>query len=879
MRDDLINQIAKLSNIDHVVVLSHNIDFVFLQTVFLSALKKCGHPSLTVFADAHCARESYQVQGSLVTGLGRRYRVVPVNMTHGYRFHPKAVFLVGEESAVLFVGSGNMTFGGMRENVEIWNRFDIFNDGNQQIAAFRDYLYRIVDWVPFVEAKKTDLAEFFDERNNKWVAALGDAAGLIGRMGDADSLIDQIRGGIGVDPVLKITILAPYFDPKADALKTLSTGFLNPEVDVLIQPKQSTLFREAAQGLPENIALKTVGFADRKADGDTEHRFIHAKYFAFQGPNKVDVFAGSANCSVAALLKNGPEGNAELMVHQTMTKEAFKEEFLSEFAILDADPELVSADDVETEEGGEPQIHVLGARFDVNVVRVAYELSKDVDLRACSLDDMEMDFDLEREGELVVRTVVPPRVIWLTGFFDGREVHSNRIWVDDESSLRSTSKGRALLEKIRHADSRSPMQAEDWTLIVELFAKDLEYTTARQFASDSKDNDSEGDESLLISRSDVFSDAYDHVPDYSGHLSEPLGPESANIYTLLLNAFGIGKSVEHAVDEEEDEEDIVDKPETIGKKSIRRPKPEGVTDRSRKRINKVINAITESLTDEFYLEHRDPERLGTDLQIAGLVLRKALSEQWMEDRQFFDVTQKIWSTLFFSRSKSDSKGWLGIRHRRAKDPDKFVRAISSPRLAATLYAWVLAIDLEGGGDVYLQRFLLSLLLGMGRYPWLWHDGLDEEEIYAHLRKILAESPCGADEEFDVEVLYPRRIALLRQGVALAEMERALNASDTTELRTRLGSTSAEQGEILWQGKRSVCITLESTSNSGPYTRVLCLQDPEGDTAFGKGFLMPVRELLKPDVLAITDEFGEAEREAVFRAMQELSSIEALGGEH
>ena len=36
------------------------------------------------------------------------------------------------------------------------------------------------------------------------------------------------------------------------------------------------------------------------------------------------------------------------------------------------------------------------------------------------------------------------------------------------------------------------------------------------------------------------------------------------------------------------------------------------------------------------------------------------------------------------------------------------------------------------------------------------------------------------------------------------------------------SAFAEKGEILWQGSRGVCITLESTSNSGTYPRVLCL---------------------------------------------------------
>ena len=58
MRDDVIKQIGSLKNITNVIVLTHNIDFVFLQSVFMSAIKRCGHPALTIFADAQCAQQT-----------------------------------------------------------------------------------------------------------------------------------------------------------------------------------------------------------------------------------------------------------------------------------------------------------------------------------------------------------------------------------------------------------------------------------------------------------------------------------------------------------------------------------------------------------------------------------------------------------------------------------------------------------------------------------------------------------------------------------------------------------------------------------------------------------------------------------------------------
>ena len=60
MRNDILSIIADEKDVTNVIVLTHNIDFVFLQNMVLPALKKCGHPSLTVFADVQCATEAYQ---------------------------------------------------------------------------------------------------------------------------------------------------------------------------------------------------------------------------------------------------------------------------------------------------------------------------------------------------------------------------------------------------------------------------------------------------------------------------------------------------------------------------------------------------------------------------------------------------------------------------------------------------------------------------------------------------------------------------------------------------------------------------------------------------------------------------------------------------
>jgi hypothetical protein len=170
MRVDLPDIIARSTEVTNAIVVTHNIDFAFLQTVVLAAFRTCGHPTITVFADAQCAAESYALQAPLLDGLGTRYRVVPISMTTGGRFHPKAVLLSGPKAGTLLVGSGNLTFGGWRENAEIWTRFDAVTDGPQAFVELESYVRQVLERVPLGQAVAAEVDEAFDRKTRPWLA-------------------------------------------------------------------------------------------------------------------------------------------------------------------------------------------------------------------------------------------------------------------------------------------------------------------------------------------------------------------------------------------------------------------------------------------------------------------------------------------------------------------------------------------------------------------------------------------------------------------------------------------------------------------------------------------------------------------------------------
>ena len=881
MREDILSQISSMEEVSHVVILTHNIDFVFIQTVFLSALKKCGNPGLTIFADAHCAEESFQYQFPLLTNLGRRFRVIPVAMNRGYRFHPKAIFLTSTDAATLYVGSGNLTFGGLKENAEIWSTYNTSDEFTGPFSSFINYLSELTERVLLSDSVEQDLLEIYDERNNAWATKLGSPTGLIGRLGSSKSLMDYMSETISDNEVKQITVCAPFYDPNGAALKRLSELYNNPPIIVLIQSRRSNLFLQTANSLPSNITIKNISF--KLSEKINRERFIHAKFFAFEHENNVSVFAGSGNCSIAALLKNGADGNAELMSFQTLSKPDFQEKFLDEFKYIDEPPVLINKDDFDDESIAIPKVWLLGARHDINTLRIGYNATEGALIDKCLADDINIKFEIAGNDELTAKLYSAPKRVKIEALIDDVRVESNVIWVDDESKLRTSVHGRTLLEKIISTKKKDYFGAEDWMLFVELFAKDLNYSTVRELKRKSTHSEKEerGDSTPTLSQNDVFPVGYGRIPIIKDDEFLYLSENKFDIYKLLLSAFGghLPDSRKNQEGEliEEDNEDTVDKPEKLPtKQDALPPTKQAINEHQKNRITKIAETIATSITAPEFLEIRDPYRLGVDLQLAGLLIRKGYSRNWLTAEQFFDITQRIWSVIFYSIKKKEDNGWLEKRLSQSDDKDKFVHAISSPYLAATLFAWAMAAPVKKG-DLLTQRFVLSQILGMHKNPWLWSP-LDEKDTAIHLLRVLKDSPCGNTSDINKELhgeIHKLRLLWTKYASAFASMEAAIKKKGFSNLVRDIKNHSVETGDLLWQGRRGICVAIDPSQNSQESIRVVCLQDPDGETKFKTDRLVPIKYLIKDNHLLDSSIFTSEQRVQMFSLIKYLKNIEVI----
>ena len=836
----------------------------------LNALTRSANPRITVFADAQCAHESFATQHHLIEGLGERYRVVPVAMSAHFRFHPKAVLLAGEDRATLFVGSGNLTFGGWRDNLEVWTRLDTATDSSTPFLQFRKYLDEFVPHIPLGGGVIADIEDAFD---HPWAAVssvdMASSATLIGRGGSGTSLLQRMLAHVGEGPVNAMYVCCPYFDEQGTGLRELIRALTPTQATVLYQPRGSTL-TAGAHAANSGVALRHVTFERPGLDGAVREAFIHAKFYCIVRGAMAWVLAGSANCSIAALTLDGPAGNAELMVAMQMPTEDFHTQWLGDL------PEVAEAatppEALPTEEGqhGVPVLRVLAARLvEGNTLQVAF-WPQDAAVIRVRLDDGNSSESFAYAGRGEVTVVVQDdsvRLVALGAEIDGVVIESAVIWIDHEVKLRAVPAHHAAMDALRERTGPGRRwNANAWAHVMSVFCKHLSSTSAsvasrRLAAARGPSGAGAGNYSFA----DVFS------PGYELPRLDTVGLEAAAAITTttdalqswLLHWFAPPPTTPPA-----------DPDDGTGAGTLRlrpRPKPQDMPPDKRepmtdpKRIAKLLNSACALLTSSDKCSVRAATDLRLDLGLAAVLLGTALREQWIGQQTYFDTTQKIWGALFLYGGPDAPRGWV---NKRAEDPESgaaFREEMRHPMLSASLIAWALTMP-QVMSTPQAARFHFTVALAVARNEWLWWGG-DPLEVAAGLQTFMrGAGPVDVSSE-DVEAAW---LAILQRGKAFAELEQAMTLATPSTMRETLKCQELEVGDLLWQGRSGYCMALRAAKRRDGFpVSVHWIQDPTSKTELTPESTLPVHAVLTEDRLDGKIVLGAAQTTIVQRFVSQL----------
>jgi HKD family nuclease len=665
----------------HALILTHNIDFLFVQSVLLPQLRQAGNPKLTIFADSMCALQTFDQQRPLLDGLGVRYRVVQVDMGAGRRFHPKALLLAGPERAALAIGSGNLTHGGMGANHEAWAFAVSDGEGAALIAAFRDYATTLATTLPLPEALEDGMDAIFDP-SHAWAAALPAPAGLA-RSPSPIPVLDQIAAMITGD-VRSVSVLAPYHDDNAVALSAIAVKY-NVPVTCWVQPGRAGLSQTAASTLPTNVSLKSIDCVEERRPS-----FIHAKVLSFARGDDVVMAIGSANCSQAALLADSTWGNAELVAVDALSAERANE-FFEELVRSDAAPPLPAHPPSEDwEEVASQPLRILAARQEGEALRVAFHSRS-------ALTDIRLETPegvWPTTSTSAARATFSPthrvRLVAISGVTEtGVRLTSPQTWVDDESSLAAPATLRRVFRRFQEGDSDAD-PAQTYRGVVELFGdylRDPEAARRRVYRS----ND-EARSTGPYDPSVVFSDDFG-IGSFSAYGARIDAHAPTNILAIIEGMFSVGRSATNPkaatpppVPNAPEEEGI--DPAVAEAALLRWKRTDATTNvRMSAALRRAVIAVERALCDSAFVEGRSPALLGADVAVAAVLLVKGLADGHLDVATYRESTRRIWQALFFG--SGGALGALPARIESIAENERagFIAALTSPRLSAAIALW------------------------------------------------------------------------------------------------------------------------------------------------------------------------------------------------
>lgn len=741
------------------VILTHNIDFIFAQAIVVNRLRKSGSPRLTIFADAGCAAGSFKRQSEKADRVGRSFRVVPVNLGPGRRFHPKTIFLAGPEGANLAVGSGNLGHGGWSGNREIWTYFSFPGDGGPAIAAFRDYLEEVCDLADVSEAARMTVLEPF--RSEHWASDLPEPAGLLALPADTplmDRLLAQFEGSPS-----SFDVLAPYFDPEGVALRELA-GRLKVPMRVLIQHGKEGLSLPAATSLPVSVTILGV------TPVENGKQTIHAKLYAAIYADRVVLIAGSANCSRAALLSRR-NGNAELMAVCHLSVSEY-EELLSGIQISDHPPDLPEVPPNEDWDAIEsPPVRILSASFESSVltIRCAFAASVAPSQIRVVLNAGTHGAVASEGGAYSFNVSDPGSRLWVEIDTAVGAIRSAPMWIDHEAELRIGRPEFNVQAKLN--GNEGPISSdgliEIFTLVVEHYNSPIPWAGMK------------GGKKIVpaieYNLNDVFSEGFGqraYAPVSSG------GYFATDEWALMNDYFKVGGSPRPTTDPD-DPPDNPDRSPPELKTPSARSKPLEFT--QVQKLRRLMDKAVTSMSSIAFLESRPPARLAADLRTAALLLAIARRREGVGRANVDTASARLFQKLF---GGDGSRPLLDIYVERHPEAPGLMQ---SSDLTAAVTLWVAdLVNVPEAGPWF--DFAATRLAAA--HPWLVQG---KEDRLESLDRLSAHVGCLS------EALPDLWLSWIQGGAAVKALMGSL--ANLSELPGPITRSLVHRGEIVWIGNQ------------------------------------------------------------------------------
>ncbi|RZF64331.1 hypothetical protein EWE75_11265 [Sphingomonas populi] len=341
---------------------SFALEFAAFEEVMLPQLSTAGATNVLLIADGRMATMALSDGSALPEALGREYVLHSPPVADGV-FHPKIVLQVGRAGGRCFVSSANVTGAGLGGNVEVAVEIEC----GVEPGAEREIVqaaWRYVEALVPADAGAAREAIVWARDRAPWLDGAGGGGGPH-ILEDGTAIAFLARPGvegigarfvrmIGGEAVERMLIASPYWDEGLEAVVDLERALEPGRTTILLDVERHEFPTDAP--MPSHREIVDIS-------GWQASRFKHAKVVVAVTEEHDHVLSGSANCTVAALGREGFAGtNAEACVYRRLPR-GTATAALGMDGWLEADPIALSdlPDPVETTPIPLDEMHLGGA--------------------------------------------------------------------------------------------------------------------------------------------------------------------------------------------------------------------------------------------------------------------------------------------------------------------------------------------------------------------------------------------------------------------------------------------------------------------------------------------------------------------------------------
>ncbi|MBK8811528.1 MAG: hypothetical protein IPN69_12460 [Acidobacteria bacterium] len=691
------------------IILTYGLDLAFFESVGLRDLEFSENEEILIVADGFQVESMLPTWRDSVGSIGSRYRVAPAN-TPGI-FHPKCIIRIGVERAAIWLGSGNLTFGGWGSNQELATDATFASD-SQEAGEIRSLLSAVSSLI--TDSESRDLIErarshFIGEEapveSERIAISLG-----------AKSLADQVATRYEGRRFDRALVLTGSTDERGAMLEWLNSTFGVRQVMVTVDRSNSSFLSEKLRVLP---------FAVRICSQIQTNGPLHAKFVWLESDEGNVAIVGSANCSASGwVIPPAFGGNVELIAFfDDAQADAFKP-IIERFA-----PDHL--EDFESDGSEAAERSAIPARSPIGPATLNYDSVTGIAEIEFAWADSEIDSVLLRAGELDyelsgregrwITSLLPFGSFAESSFVDvvvmtGESERTQTVWVNDIVKLRRTSKNRLMTFGLLQFHGQKPSSEhqrmlEDINLIKETLLEgsnefpDFRVTTSVMDGPDAAHEQTNPDDFVKSIEELRVRDRFDVGSRGSVGSFGLTGVIAA--FFGRLNPEEISPNEDEQLDDFETEEVARRHWQNAPATPADRP-----NERNRMRFTKSLSGFLDKLADSEWLDGCTARQLQNAIAFPFVAAKLGFEGGWIEASEAVVLLRRTFDIAFLRKYGHGSKGAIELvrkRFDREGNVEVFDRVIGDGTLWSVFLVVVGRMNWSGSNSEFLRKLAMRTI--------------------------------------------------------------------------------------------------------------------------------------------------------------------------